>query len=119
MTRLLYTVCQVYCQLACKSGCQEISHKIIDQDGASPVPVSRQVTSLYSGARPQRSGERHRLERINSRMNTSSFGSRSYSFINSSSCESSSCCQTLRSTDINSLNCWREKPGIPRQSRSS
>jgi hypothetical protein len=57
--------------------------------GGSPLdPGARKP---HSGDRPQCSGDRHRLERISSRMNTSSLGSRSYSFTNSSSCESSSC----------------------------
>src|SRR5947209_12964163 len=56
----------------------------------------------HTGNKHQCSSERQRLEWISSRTNSSSLGSRSYSFANSSSCESSSCCQTSRSTDISS-----------------
>jgi len=41
----------------------------------------------YSNESPQRSGERHKLERISSRINNNSLGSRSYNFTNNSSCE--------------------------------
>ncbi len=56
----------------------------------------------HTGNKHQCSSERQRLEWISSRTNSSSLGSRSYSFANSSSCESNSCCQTSRSTDISS-----------------
>ena len=50
----------------------------------------------------QRSGERHRLERINSRMNRNSLGRRSYSFAKSFSCAAISNFQSSRSTDMSS-----------------